>query len=706
MQCLSGCRKRCEVGILAGADDVGALQACLDSAFGQQRLGNRHLGIAEGHTLHLCGNNIAGSSFGCDVVGQPQVVVTILGDGQRLGQGDDVLAIGHCRGCAQTVVDAKHGIVSGAVDLDGCDVGRAGCAGGIPLHAAHHNGVLVAGDGELDLLHDVVGGVSQHSIAGGLNLDALDHKRCLLVQAHLDFPSVERRSRCVGLKDHCQRAVLGLADQVLRTIGGAVARHGAQEVVLIGFTATVDIHFATANREGRLRVELHSTVVTAGHEDGLALEALGQLAVFAAIVIEHERLGDGDNIVTADHVIDIFDHTVAVGVALGNSRLAISADQCRHLGVNHGLGSGIGLDIDGHPQIVAGFGQVVLTGHGHFAGSGVLDSAKCHSRLTIILIVIIYAHPAHNLLRVLQVELHASQRLDRQCAFGHNLHIEQSGIGGTHGQYIAAGLVDGDLVDGHVVVEERAHGSHPAGAGVVAAGGLGVETNGERAIGTGRANLLARTDVCLAGIAQAPQQVLATDSGAAVDLKHGLGAVARAGVIDIKLREVYLGNCVLNGRGKGHDIVGIGGLILAAVALGVGELPLATDVVAVAALGGMADVVDHAGRTHCLGRGVCCAAHCHVLQREGHLLAILCLVVEVEHDGEVIVSLGKLLVARQCNGGARHLYLAEWVGSGKGVLLAQRVGTCFGHILGIGQIEVDAGQVQGIAGVVGQHVDH
>ena len=91
---------------------------------------------------------------------------------------------------------------------------------------------------------------------------------------------------------------------------------------------------------------------------------------------------------------------------------------------------------------------------------------------------------------------------------------------------VGAGLVNGNILDLHVVVLEGLHGGGPASAGIVAAGGLGVETDGERALGALRAEHCARTGRALASVGEAPQQVGAVDLGAAVNLKYGLCSIA------------------------------------------------------------------------------------------------------------------------------------------------------------------------------------
>ena len=84
----------------------------------------------------------------------------------------------------------------------------------------------------------------------------------------------------------------------------------------------------------------------------------------------------------------------------------------------------------------------------------------------------------------------------------------------------------------------------------------------------------------------------------------------------------------------------------------------------------MADVVHRAGDTHGLRWSVRCAAHGHVLQRQGHLLAILCSLVEVENNGHIVVSLDQFLVTRKCDSGASHIGFTELVGGGKGIFFA------------------------------------
>ena len=90
-----------------------------------------------------------------DVVGEPQVVVTILGNSQWLIKSNDILAIAGSSGGNEVLI-AEDVAVLGVVKLGSCDVGHAGSSSGSELQAADGDRILVTTNFELELLHHVV----------------------------------------------------------------------------------------------------------------------------------------------------------------------------------------------------------------------------------------------------------------------------------------------------------------------------------------------------------------------------------------------------------------------------------------------------------------------------------------------------------------------------------------------------------------------
>ena len=123
------------------------------------------------------------------------------------------------------------------------------------------------------------------------------------------------------------------------------------------------------------------------------------------------------------------------------------------------------------------------------------------------------------------------------------------------------------------------------------------------------------------------------------------------------------------GRSEGDDVVGIYSLILAIVALGVGEGPRATDNVAVRALSSAAHVVDGAGCCNCSLGSLGCLANEHIVERQSNLLAVLRIVVQVENTSHIVVTLDELLLASDDDAGSSDIHLSKWIGSDKLVLL-------------------------------------
>ena len=64
---------------------------------------------------------------------------------------------------------------------------------------------------------------------------------------------------------------------------------------------------------------MNSTVFTSGNKCHSSLESLSELAVGTTIVVEEQWLGDGNDVVALLHEVDILNHTVALGVAIGDS---------------------------------------------------------------------------------------------------------------------------------------------------------------------------------------------------------------------------------------------------------------------------------------------------------------------------------------------------------------------------------------------------
>ena len=369
----------------------------------------------------------------------------------------------------------------GVVNLS---IGDVGIAGSIEGNTAQGNGVLVTAHGELELLHDIILRVAHHVIGSICDINSLDDKWSLLVQTHFHLPSIESRSRGVSLKDYSHRAIFGLAHEVGRASDGAVACDIAQDILFVGLTAAVNHHLARANRECVQGVDLHGTVVTAGNKCHSSLESLSELAIGTTVVVEEQRLSDGNDVVALLHEVDVLNHAVALGVAILDGGGSASGVYYRHqFGIHYALGSSVGLNVDVHPPVVVALSKLALTAHGDGAGLGVLNSTKLNGAGAVVSVVVEYTHLADSCLRVLEIKVDVLNGHEREGALGFKVEVDELGTSSAHSKHVAAGLVNGDVLHTHVVVLERLNDSSPSSSSIVAAGGLGVETDGQRAVG-------------------------------------------------------------------------------------------------------------------------------------------------------------------------------------------------------------------------------
>ena len=158
------------------------------------------------------------------------------------------------------------------------------------------------------------------------------------MQFHLNGPAIECGGCSVAFIGNIHLAVLGLAHKVRGTIGGAIARNTAQHIVLVGLTAAIHIHPTRTNREGVLGSEFHGTVILTGNKGHIALQALRNPAVGAAIVVEHEGLVHHHHILARLQQEDVFHHALAFGVTvLNGSHHAGCIGQRHQFGIDCGL---------------------------------------------------------------------------------------------------------------------------------------------------------------------------------------------------------------------------------------------------------------------------------------------------------------------------------------------------------------------------------
>ena len=305
----------------------------------------------------------------------------------------------------------------------------------------------------------------------------------------------------------------------------------------------------------------------------------------------------------------------------------------------------------------------------------------------------------------LDVEFHALQLQRGERALGGDGKVNQVGTLAAQRHDVAVGLVDGDRLDGHRVVDEGTHCGTPAGAGVVSAGVLGVEAHGQRAVGGRRAQHASGAGGGPVGVAQSPQQVRLVDCATAIYLKESLYTIGRTAIGHIETVKVQLNDRAVHLGIEGDDVVAGGGVVLARGAFLIGKGPLAVDIVAVGAGSQAADVLDGERRAHRGGRGLHGAGDGDVAHAEGHLVVVVEALVHVDNDGEIVVSFTQSGVAGGGDGVAAHLARGKGRCGREHVFRAEIVDGVAVDGTGRGGVERHTGDGKRVGLVVGEHIN-